>query len=369
MTLPASGAISMSQVRTELGASGAISLGQASVRALAGVASGAISLNNLRGKANAFNATISSSQTNLNLRNWAIANGWNGSSAAVITINSGVYIYSTSIANAGLTIDGSWPAGVTLINNGYIMGMGGRGGYVSALSTADNNAVAENGGNAISLGVSCAITNNSYIAGGGGGGGTARLNTTGGVQIIMGGGGGGAGGGVGGTGYRTGIVQGPAGGAIGSNGSSSTTAAGASGGRVLPGTGGAGGVFSATSNIDSPGAGGGAGGGGSFSRATTGFAQCTQMGGGPALVGMGAGGGGGGWGAAGGTGIEKVECIAFVGSQNAGAGGAGGATGANATYSQPPGRSKAGGTGGKAVALNGFAVTWNAVGTRYGAVS
>lgn len=52
MTLPASGAISMSQVRTELGASGAISLGQASVRALAGVASGTISLSNLYGKSN-----------------------------------------------------------------------------------------------------------------------------------------------------------------------------------------------------------------------------------------------------------------------------------------------------------------------------
>jgi hypothetical protein len=50
MTLPASGQISMSQVRTELGASGQISLGQTSVRTLAGVASGTISLNNLHGK-------------------------------------------------------------------------------------------------------------------------------------------------------------------------------------------------------------------------------------------------------------------------------------------------------------------------------
>lgn len=40
----------MSQVRTELAASGAISLGQASVRALAGIASGPISLSNLYGK-------------------------------------------------------------------------------------------------------------------------------------------------------------------------------------------------------------------------------------------------------------------------------------------------------------------------------
>ena len=50
MALPASGSISLAQVRTELSLSGAISLGQAEVRNLAGVASGAISMSNLHGK-------------------------------------------------------------------------------------------------------------------------------------------------------------------------------------------------------------------------------------------------------------------------------------------------------------------------------
>ena len=51
MTLP-TGTISMSQVNTELGRSStaAISLGESAVRTLAGVASGTISMNNLRGK-------------------------------------------------------------------------------------------------------------------------------------------------------------------------------------------------------------------------------------------------------------------------------------------------------------------------------
>ncbi len=54
MTLPASGAISLSQVNTELGltASTTVSLGASNVRTLAGVASGLIALSNLYGKSN-----------------------------------------------------------------------------------------------------------------------------------------------------------------------------------------------------------------------------------------------------------------------------------------------------------------------------
>ena len=59
MALPSSGAISMGQVRKELGTSGAISLGSSSVRKLAGRTSGSISMSHLRGKSNnGFNGTI-----------------------------------------------------------------------------------------------------------------------------------------------------------------------------------------------------------------------------------------------------------------------------------------------------------------------
>lgn len=50
MALPSTGSISMAQVRTELGLSGAISLNQGNVRTLAGRPSGTISLSDLRGK-------------------------------------------------------------------------------------------------------------------------------------------------------------------------------------------------------------------------------------------------------------------------------------------------------------------------------
>ena len=50
MALPSTGAISLLDVRKELGKTGAISLGDSAVRALAGRTSGAISLGDLRGK-------------------------------------------------------------------------------------------------------------------------------------------------------------------------------------------------------------------------------------------------------------------------------------------------------------------------------
>lgn len=71
MPLP-TGTISMSQVNTELGRSSTatISLGETAVRTLAGVASGAISMDNLRGKSNvAFSpdgGTSAGSPVNLN---------------------------------------------------------------------------------------------------------------------------------------------------------------------------------------------------------------------------------------------------------------------------------------------------------------
>ena len=50
MALPSTGAISLLDVRNELGKTGAISLGDSAVRTLAGKTSGAISLGDLRGK-------------------------------------------------------------------------------------------------------------------------------------------------------------------------------------------------------------------------------------------------------------------------------------------------------------------------------
>jgi hypothetical protein len=180
MALNASGPISLGgntagqSIQLELGGTGTsiISLNDTNVRTLADVASGAIAMpTNFYGKSNAFTGTISTNETNLNLRTWALANGWNGSSAAIITINSGVIISGSVQSNstAALTIDGSWPGGVSLINSGTIVGRGGSGG--AGANTLASPASGSAGGRALTVSVAATITNNGTIAGGGGGGG------------------------------------------------------------------------------------------------------------------------------------------------------------------------------------------------------
>lgn len=198
MTLPASGAISISQVSVELGraSTATTSLGESAVRTLAGVSSGAISLSNLYGKANQFSFTISTNQIDLNLRNLAISNGWNGTSALAVTIASGVYIYSNSTGTPALTINGSFPSGITLINNGTIEGRGGNGGAGGNVvsTSASPGAVGGGGGTALSVSVATSITNNGVIAGGGGGGGGGGGTRYGGKNTEFNAGGGGGGG-------------------------------------------------------------------------------------------------------------------------------------------------------------------------------
>lgn len=346
MTLPASGAISLSQVDVELGraSTATISLGETAVRTLFGVASGAISMSNGYGKANAFVYTITEHLANANLRSYAISKGWNGTSAAVITLAAGYYIYATSTDTPALTINGSWPGGLTFVNNGYVMGMGGVG------SSATVNAGA--GGNAISLGVSCTINGTSGYIGGGGGGGGGMYNNT---AISMGGGGG-AGGGAGGhTGY------GGAGGGIGSSGANGSYLTdgtnnwigGGGGGRILPGSGGASRAGNNSSLIPYAGFGGGSGGsGGSQLFATNEYS-----------------GAGGSSNASGGNGWcdPAVNC-----SSTSGGGGGWGAAGGSALTASGSDPRKTYGAGGKAVALNGYTVTWSNgfPSTRvYGAVS
>jgi hypothetical protein len=309
MALPASGAISLNQVNVELGNAGtaSINMNSAAVRGLFGVASGAISMSDGYGKSNEFSFSITSNQTNANLRTLAVNAGWDQSIAVVATINSGVRMTSNTVGTPGLTINGAWPGGIELVNNGTIVGRGGNGGNGGNGGTANNStydstngSAGSAGGLALTISVPVSIRNNGTIAGGGGGGGGG-----GGYAINVGTskdenwtkyGGGGGGGGQ----------------------SSSTNSSGGAGGpsNYLSGSAGGTGTFSAAGNYGAGGTGG------------TTFGQSTR------------GGAGGGWGSAGGPGSRY-----FTGT-NAKLGGAGGAAGA-ATSGQAN-------------------VTWLATGTRLG---
>lgn len=279
MTLPASGPISLNQVNVELGLAGttSINMNQASVRTLFGVPSGAISMSNGYGKSNTFSFTIASNQTNANLRTLAVSAGWNQASNVSATINGGIYISSNGTGTPALTVNGSFPAGVTLINNGFIVGMGGNGG-----KGYYNGAAGAGGGTALSVSTAISITNNGTVAGGGGGGGggmgAGSAPNKDGWQWWAGGGGGGG---------RSSAAANTSGGAAGDlyPGANNFFQAGAGGTGTVsgPGGGGAGGSFG------SVGGAGGSGGGWGSSGATGGSAS-----GGLSYNRTGPGGGGGG---------------------------------------------------------------------------
>jgi hypothetical protein len=340
MALQPSGLITLSDIQDEFGGANPIGLSEyyrggayTTSNNTSVPTSGAISLSDFYGATSQFSFTISSNTQNANLATLATAAGWDGSAPILVTIASGVWIWSDSTSLGGLIIPASVVAGATIQNNGYIIGKGGQGGTSGGAGAAGGAAITNAVSNVI-------IFNNSgaYIAGGGGGGGSNGRQ----------GGGGGAGGGNGGNGSRAsvGTLLGGTGGAInnaGTNGQAGTNSqpgygggagggggsgdnffdpggsGGGGGGRILPGVGGA---RSYSAGTDPSGYGGAGGSGGSAGENGANGAS------------IGGGGGGGGWGAAGGAAGNS--------------GGAGGAAGA---------------------AVSGTSVSMTNNGTIYGAVA
>lgn len=238
MPLPSSGAMRMgADIGVELGntATSMISLGATAPRTLAGIPSGAIRVAaDFYGKASAFvfNQTISSNTNDYNLKNAAIAAGWDQVLAldATVTINAGVFVGSSSTGSPAFTTGSGFTAGTVLrlINNGFIVGRGGNGG--------GNNG-----------------TTPSQFAGSGGGGGAGVANSSGGATGIGFGAAGGSGGnttaGGGGSGGFRQVSSGPPVGAQYYAGN-----AGSSGGLALQ--------VSAALNVTNNGTIGGGGGGG-----------------------------------------------------------------------------------------------------------
>jgi len=301
MALPASGQITLNQVNVELGLSGTAQIGMndSAVRSLFGVASGQIKMSDGYGASSEY--VLSGNHQQITVSSYI-------SSGGTLRINGG-YIWSDSTSTAALIIN----IPCTIINQGKIMGKGGRGGGFNHGNPGQPGGPAIN---VTSSGVTITNSAGAYIAGGGGGGGSFTANPPG-------GGGGGAGGGQGGAGSGDG---GGAGGAIGTKGAiplpswanttgtaagsggyggfgalfQNTGYSGAGGGRILPGTGGTSSFYDNGTPFWAGGNGGSAGNAGGTDTVS---------------------GGGGGWGA--------------VGGASNGAGGAGGAaiTGTSRTLS------------------------------------
>ena len=194
----------------------------------------------------AFNYVISADTANFNVRTAAIAAGWDGIAPlkATVMVNAGVYVYSTSTASPAFDTGTPFPSGstITLINNGYIYGMGGAGATggrsIPPSPMAETPAAGSSGGPALNAQAAITVVNIGVIAGGGGGGGGGggAYRDSGGWFNSGGGGGGG------GQGYNGGAL-----GSGGSAGGAGTVAAadgnaGTAGSKTANGTAGSGGA-------------------------------------------------------------------------------------------------------------------------------
>ena len=268
MALNSSGPISLAgttagvSIQVELGGTGTtqISLNDASVRTLAGVATGAITMpTNFYGKSNRVTSalTISANTQNYVLNTAKVTGYVAGKTDVTLTINASVVVGSASTGSYAFTVNTSWAAGdtVTVINNGTVIGAGGDGGAGDNLNTGAGGFPGLGGGPAVSVLRTTSWTNTSGVCGGGGGGGGGGGLYYGVKYTYEGAGGGGGQGNNGGAG-GAGTTDGAAGGGGG------TTAAGAGGGGFCPG--GSGGSLGSTgiAGVSSYTAGGAGGAGG-----------------------------------------------------------------------------------------------------------
>ena len=143
MALPASGTITLADIRDEFGPpynAGSNSINSVGLneyyRGGLYVTSnntsvptdGEISLSNFYGAAKEFWVTISSNVQNANLYDIVLNAGWDQILRVRVFIPSGVYIWSDSTSTSGMLIPSNFSAGIAIVNSGFIMGIGGAGG-------------------------------------------------------------------------------------------------------------------------------------------------------------------------------------------------------------------------------------------------
>lgn len=257
MVLPTTGPLSLQDIQGEFGGTSPISLSEYYAIGKDIPASGQISIDQFYGGIDTFSITISSNQANLNLRSYAVSAGWDEYAKLLVTIASGVVVYAPSTALYALTLDGAYQRGVTLVNNGTIVGMGGAGGTggVSSFFGSTQPTAGAAGGPALLVSAAASVENNGTIGGGGGGGGggAGSYYFDGNFAATIDGGGGGGG--------RTGLTNSSGGGTLNGSAGGQNGAAGTFAGAGAGGAGGAfgwtGGTGGAGGNWGSAGANGG----------------------------------------------------------------------------------------------------------------
>jgi len=204
MTLPSSGAISLSAIQTEFGGANPIGLseyyrGGGIIPATTSFnttipTSGLITFSNFYGtqKVFLFVTNITSVYTSYNIRDNVLAAGWDGSSLVEAIVTN-----STTLSSGGSTFalrTGTFPSGsvIKIINNGQIFGRGGSGagGSYSATGGAAGDAIL------LDTNLTSLDNTSGYIFGGGGGGGVSQYADSTSTYYAGGGGGQGVNGGA-----------------------------------------------------------------------------------------------------------------------------------------------------------------------------
>lgn len=249
MSIPTTGPVSLEEISSEFGGTPPHSLSEyyrnnvnvTNTPANGSVpASGTISLRSFYGAKGRVSVSIviSADTANFDLFDACSSVYLPGLTDVTLTVNAGVYVYSNNSYLDALTISNSFlPTDtVSIINNGTIIGAGGKGGRGGDYTQILASTPGASGGTALNIATPTKITNNGTIAGGGGGGGGGGGSYFGrdkGQDDSIGGGGGGGGAGFNpGGGGAGGVGRGQENNYTGRPGSPGTLTAGGAGGAT-----------------------------------------------------------------------------------------------------------------------------------------
>ena len=185
MAIPSSGAVSLSDIQTEYGGSNPISLSEyyagGSIVAAGSVAdrgaipaSGTIDIGDFRGGTSRVAIALQISGATQNYNIYANRGGTYSAGISDVVLTVQAIVGSAGTGQYAIDTGNQWASGdtVKIINNSQIVGAGGEGGDGGTPGSSTGGQNGASAGSAINLGIDTTIQNNGgFIRGGGGGGG------------------------------------------------------------------------------------------------------------------------------------------------------------------------------------------------------